>query len=169
MLQSALPDSIVVPMDGYHFYKSHLSEMPDPALAFARRGAAWTFDSEKFVSDLESSKQNQCGLFPSFDHSVGDPMENDIAVKRDHKYVIVEGLYLLVELEPWARIKDIVDISIFVDSDVSVLTDRLVERHMRCFKMSREEATHRALNNDIPNSIEIIAGKHRADVIIVNN
>lgn len=33
---------------------------------------------------------------PSFDHGVGDPVEGDIAVSPSHRFVIVEGNYLLL-------------------------------------------------------------------------
>ncbi len=33
---------------------------------------------------------------PSFDHGVGDPVEDDIQVQAHHKYVLVEGNYLLL-------------------------------------------------------------------------
>jgi pantothenate kinase len=36
--------TIVVPMDGYHFYKHELDVMIDPKAMHARRGAPWTFN-----------------------------------------------------------------------------------------------------------------------------
>lgn len=36
--------TIVVPMDGYHYYKHELDAMPDPEAMHARRGAPWTFN-----------------------------------------------------------------------------------------------------------------------------
>ena len=155
-------------MDGYHYYKSRLREMPDVELAFARRGAPWTFDSEKFVSDLEHAKEKGEGLFPSFDHSIGDPSENAIHVTSSHDFVIVEGLYLLLDKDPWVRLKDMLDMTIFIDSDMSILRERLINRHMVSFGMSREEAAQRADTNDIPNALEVIAMKHRADIILQN-
>ena len=44
---------LVVSMDGYHYYRSELDEMDDPEEAYARRGAAFTFDSERFVREVE--------------------------------------------------------------------------------------------------------------------
>lgn len=44
---------LVVSMDGYHYYRSELDEMDDPKEAYARRGAAFTFDSERFVREVE--------------------------------------------------------------------------------------------------------------------
>jgi pantothenate kinase len=36
--------TVVIPMDGYHFYKHELDSMPDAQEMHARRGAPWTFN-----------------------------------------------------------------------------------------------------------------------------
>jgi pantothenate kinase len=163
-----LPKSIVIPMDGYHYTKEYLNTMPNPSLAFARRGADWTFDSERFVNDLRTSHQNKSGFFPSFDHSHGDPIEQDIELKCDHQFVIVEGLYLLLSKEPWNQIRSIVDVSIFIDCPEEILKSRLISRHMEAFQMSREKAEERVVSNDLPNAAEVLASKDRADIILSN-
>ena len=143
--------------------------MPDPTHALTRRGAEWTFDAKKFTHSLLTCKSNGQGVFPSFDHSVGDPVEGDITVTPTHEYVIVEGLYLLLDTPPWNEIKDIVDVSIFVDAETAVLKSRLIKRHMQCFHMTEEEAKHRAEENDLPNAVDVIASKVRADIIFDNS
>jgi pantothenate kinase len=155
-------------MDGFHFYKSHLSRMSDPDLAFSRRGAEWTFDSEKFLCALVAAREKGQGLFPSFDHSVGDPVEDDIELSRDHEFVIIEGLYLLLPAPNWSLIKGIVDLSIYIDCDEECIKQRLIERHMRCFHMNAVDAEYRVLNNDLPNAVDIALSKSRADLIYTN-
>ena len=168
-LTHVLPNAVVIPMDGFHFYKTYLSSMPDPELAFASRGAAWTFDASKFVDTLKTARLRQAGVFPSFDHSVGDPVEEDIAVAATHEFVIVEGLYLLLSSSPWNEIKSIVDISIFVQADPATLRSRLTHRHMSCFHMTKEEAEERADRNDLPNAVDIVNNKNRADLVVENS
>lgn len=92
--------AIVIPMDGYHFYRRELDEMPDPEEAHKRRGAPFTFNAERFVRDLTSARPARHGLFPSFDHGTGDPIENDIHLTPSHKLVIVEGNYVLLDDDP---------------------------------------------------------------------
>ncbi len=99
-LVSLLPDSILLPMDGYHYTRAFLHQMDDPVEAVKRRGAHWTFNGPKFVSDLQQLRQNHAGHFPSFDHGIGDPIENDIEVTKSHKIVIIEGNYLLLNVSP---------------------------------------------------------------------
>ena len=48
--------AVVVPMDGFHYYRAQLDAMPDPQLAHARRGAEWTFDATKYLACLEGIK-----------------------------------------------------------------------------------------------------------------
>ena len=36
------------------------------------------------------------GLFPSFDHAVGDPKEAEIHIEPHHRVVLIEGNYLLL-------------------------------------------------------------------------
>lgn len=55
--------------------------MPDPAALHARRGAHWTFNGERFVADLTQARASGAGRFPSFDHHVGDPVEDAIEVR----------------------------------------------------------------------------------------
>ncbi|EFJ45838.1 hypothetical protein VOLCADRAFT_105729 [Volvox carteri f. nagariensis] len=108
----AAPFAVVMPMDGFHFYRWELDAMPDPVEAHARRGAPWTFDAAKFVDAVRrvrlaagcttSSSTGSLGSdsegmmkvsvrLPSFDHGVGDPREGDIVVEADTAVVLVEG------------------------------------------------------------------------------
>jgi pantothenate kinase len=36
------------------------------------------------------------GSFPSFDHKVGDPVDDDIEVELEHRVVLIEGNYVLL-------------------------------------------------------------------------
>jgi hypothetical protein len=36
------------------------------------------------------------GRFPSFDHAVGDPREDDIHITLQHRVILIEGNYLLL-------------------------------------------------------------------------
>jgi pantothenate kinase len=164
-VSSLIPDSIVIPMDGYHFTKAHLSSMENHEEAFKRRGAHWTFDAAKFVEDLKNLKQNRAGKFPSFDHGVGDPVEQDIEVTHHHKVIIVEGNYLLLDIEPWNQIKDILDFTYFIDCDLNVSSDRVRRRHISVGR-TPEEAANRVETNDLLNAQLIQESAPRANKVI---
>ena len=160
-----LEKCVVVPMDGYHYTKNELNNFENPQLAFDRRGCEWTFNGCKFVRDVSLLKQNNCGVFPSFDHNIGDPIENDIKVRHDDKYVLIEGNYLLLDKEPWVELKNLFDFTMYVDADHDMLRQRVIKRHVGV-GYSLDVATYRFETNDLINAIEIEKCKYRADVII---
>lgn len=161
-----LPRSVVIPMDGYHLYRNELDAFSDPEEAHRRRGAHWTFDAAKLVSDLEHLRIHGQGNFPSFDHSVGDPVKDDIAVTEMDNIVIIEGLYLLMQIEPWSRIKSIVDLSVFIDCPVDTFRNRLIFRHMATMHLLKEQAENRVDGSDLINAKEVLKTKSYADMIV---
>jgi hypothetical protein len=60
--------------------------------AYARRGAPWTFNAQAFVDAVRRIKQQGKAMLPSFDHGVGDPIENDIMIDAaKHSVVLVRS------------------------------------------------------------------------------
>merc|ERR1712048_1462741 len=113
-------NAIVLPMDGYHHPKSVLDAMPDPETAHGLRGKPFTFNASRFIADMTSATardaESHSLYFPGFDHAVGDPVENEHIVPEGYSGVIfVEGLYVLLSDEPWARAKDLFNETWFVD------------------------------------------------------
>lgn len=159
--------SIVVPMDGYHFSKSELSKMDNPEEAFNRRGAHWTFDSYRFVQDLQNLRSSNSGilLFPSFDHGTGDPKEDDIMVDLDVlKIILIEGNYLFLDLEPWRQISELLDDRWFIDCELEMIRQRVFKRHLKSGD-SEERAKFRVEYNDVPNARLIQETKSKALLI----
>lgn len=98
--------------DGFHHPKSHLATLPNPTEAFARRGAPFTFDAQRFVAavaKLKSGSSTDEIALPGFDHAVKDPVEDEIVVKTDTKVVLLEGNYVLLDEKPWDAIAEMVD------------------------------------------------------------
>ena len=92
-------------MDGYHYYRHELDKMADPVHAHARRGAEFTFDSQKFVKDVKAGFHKGQGSFPDFDHAKKDPEEGKIVYDSSkQKVVLVEGLYVLLDKDPWSEL-----------------------------------------------------------------
>lgn len=166
-LNTLIPNSVVIPMDGYHLYRHELDLFQDPIEAHARRGAHFTFNSNKFCEKMNLLKENGYGLFPSFDHKIGDPIEDDIEVLNTTKVVIIEGLYLLLDIEPWNLLKNIFHYTIYIDAELSILRNRIIKRHLEV-GMDEITAIHRVDNNDLINATEIILNKNRADKIIIS-
>jgi len=160
--------TIIVPMDGFHYSKEMLLQFPNPSEAIARRGAHWTFNANDFVKKLQSLKLTKGGHFPSFSHGSGNPIEDAIEVEaQKHHIVIVEGNYLLLDIEPWNEIKSILDFTFFIESDLETIKNRVYGRHFS-LGYGEEVSMRRVLTNDLPNAELVLSTKHRADTIILS-
>lgn len=165
--QVGSPDiATVLPMDGFHLYRHQLDAMEDPKEAHARRGAPWTFDPARLLNCLQTLRSQGSVYAPSFDHGVGDPIEDDIFVTLEHKIVIVEGNYLLLEEGVWKDISATFDEKWFIDVDLDTAMERVLKRHISKSRKSPDEAKHRIEYNDRPNAEMIIKSKKNADLVI---
>ena len=159
------PKSISISMDGYHLSRSELNAMEDPKNAFLRRGAPFTFDASGVVS-LTKSLRNSCDLphdkrpvikVPSFDHKVKDPLPNGITIDSDVNIIILEGNYLLLNIEPWNEIEKYADECWFVDVDIEIARKRLAKRHVEAgIEKSLHDALRRVDLNDTLNGVFIL-------------
>jgi len=158
------PRAMVVPMDGYHIPRCRLT--PE---GHERRGARFTFDDAAFRADLSRLRETHVGSFPAFDHAVKDPEPNAIRVAADVPLVLVEGLYLL--MRDWA-LEPLFDLTVFLDCDLDVATERLWPRHLAAgIAATPEAARHRAETNDWWNAEDILGDgcRERADLVIVTD
>ncbi|EAU34627.1 conserved hypothetical protein [Aspergillus terreus NIH2624] len=156
------PIATAVPMDGYHFTRAQLAEMPDPVYAAARRGAAFTFDGEKFLKLVQALREPLTAATPSlyapsFDHEVKDPVDGDITIPASCRVIFFEGNYLSLDKEPWNRAAALMDELWFVDVDFEVARRRLVRRHVKAgIAKDEAEAEKRVTENDLVNGREIV-------------
>lgn len=156
----------VIPMDGYHYYRSQLAAMPDPATAIHRRGAAFTFDAVRFhhlVTLLRRPGKEQDGAIvyaPSFDHALKDPVEDDIAISPRTRILLFEGLYLSLNREPWDATARLMDELWFVEARREVAHARLVKRHVASGIVEDEAAAeYRIASTDSLNADDILANR----------
>ncbi|XP_068650809.1 putative uridine kinase C227.14 isoform X2 [Aristolochia californica] len=155
----------VLPMDGFHLYRSQLDKMEDPEEAHARRGAPWTFDPERLLTCLKTLRSQGFVFAPSFDHGIGDPVEDNIFVSLQHKVVIVEGNYILMGDGVWREICSLFDQKWFIEVDMDTAMQRVQRRHVRTGK-APDIAKWRIEYNDRPNAELITKSKKNADLVI---
>ncbi|XP_022146045.1 putative uridine kinase C227.14 isoform X3 [Momordica charantia] len=155
----------VLPMDGFHLYRSQLDAMENPEEAHARRGAPWTFNPQLLLTCLKTLRNQGSVYAPSFDHGVGDPVEDDIFVSLQHKVVIVEGNYLLLDDGVWKEISSIFDEKWFIEIDINKSMQRVLKRHISTGK-PLDVAKWRIEYNDRPNAELIMKSKKNADLVI---
>ncbi|KAL9001211.1 MAG: hypothetical protein Q9169_000395 [Polycauliona sp. 2 TL-2023] len=136
--------------------------MPDPSLAHARRGAAFTFDDNAFLALVKKLREpllpeSKTIYAPSFDHATKDPVENDIPIPTTARIIILEGNYCTLNKGLWKEAASLMDELWFVDVDLDVARKRLVQRHVKSgITPTAEEADKRVTENDLVNGAEII-------------
>ncbi|KAF4551869.1 UNC93-like protein 2 [Elsinoe fawcettii] len=165
----ALSDGVAafLPMDGYHLSRAQLDAMPEPDTAHARRGAAFTFDAPAFLALAKRLREPLCAetttiYAPSFDHAVKDPLHNDIPIHPSARILVFEGNYcsLGTGAKEWKEAAELMDELWFVDVDLSVARQRLIQRHVKAgLAENEEQAAKRADENDLVNGKEIIEGR----------
>lgn len=173
------PRCVCMPMDGYHLYRRELNAMKDPKRAFERRGAEWTFNPEKLARDLQAlrkvdpstagtSSPRYCDVkVPSFNHGVGDPVEDDIIVPSAASIIMVEGNYLLFTDKPaWAAVVRQWDVKLFLYCPRDICTERLCRRHMKAWNISRDKAMVRAQGSDTKNGDLVDTTQKNADFVV---
>lgn len=154
------PCCVTIGMDGWHFPRAVLDKMDNQEEAYKRRGAAFTFDAEAFVSFAQRLRQEGMNELsaPSFSHAEKDPVPNDINIRQSHTIVLIEGLYCCLNLEPWRRATECWDLRWFVDTSPSVARERLIRRHVESrICNDAASAAQRADTNDLPNGDWILA------------
>ena len=163
--QVTTPIATVVPLDGFHFSRSQLSEFADPVHAHARRGAAFTFDDKAFLMLVQQlreplSPETPVICAPSFDHAVKDPVQNDIRIPQAAKIILFEGNYLSLNKGLWKEAAALMDELWFVTVDFETARRRLVGRHVKAgIAKDNTEADKRVTENDLINGREIVEEK----------
>lgn len=151
--------TVLVPMDGYHFSNDKLQEIGLLPL----KGIPETFDAERFIAKLSDIRTlpTQTHFCPRFERSIEASIENAIEVKPDHKLIVVEGNYLLLERAPWSRMRELFDEIWMLEADEELILPRLLQRHMQGGN-SAEGAQAKVNSTDMPNARLVIASKNRA-------
>jgi pantothenate kinase len=162
-----------VPMDGYHLYRKELDAMDDPALAHERRGAPFTFNAKGVIGFVqkvhETSKEKNMEMIscPSFDHAIKDPVEGGVVIYPETRVILFEGLYVLLNCEPWNKIQKYVDDKWFITVNAAVAIDRVAKRHVESgISADLESGIRRASTNDADNGKLIVKISASADVVI---
>jgi pantothenate kinase len=163
-LHEVLPEdnSIVVPMDGFHFDDAVLNSRG----LRSRKGAPETFDYAGFAALLRRIRASEPEIAsPVFDRSMELSRAGASIIGSDVKFVLVEGNYLLLDEEPWSALSGLFDFSIFVDVPRSELERRLMER-WRDHGKSDDDARAWIASNDLPNIERVLARRRTADLVV---
>jgi pantothenate kinase len=154
--------AIVVPMDGFHFDDVVLNKRGHRP----RKGAHFTFDAPGFVNLIKRITSGEPDIaIPVFDRSM--ELSRAAADVIDHatRFIIVEGLYLLLQREPWSALKPLFDVSIYLDVPKAELERRLTKRIME-HGHDAAYAKNWIASNDMLNADEVMANSMTADITL---
>ncbi|GHF56296.1 pantothenate kinase [Amycolatopsis bartoniae] len=164
-LKNALGNrATVVGMDGFHLAQVELRRLGRTE----RKGAPDTFDAHGYVNLLSRIKAGTEPVYaPEFRREIEEPIAGAVPVPPEVPLVITEGNYLLLDSEPWNRVRGLLDEAWFLAPDEHDRIERLVTRHRR-YGRSLVEARQRALGSDQRNADLIGPSAARADLVLEN-
>jgi pantothenate kinase len=156
--------AVVVPMDGFHFDDIVLNARGHRA----RKGAPYTFDAFGFEVLLKRIKAQEPDIaIPVFDRTMELSRAAADIISADTKFILVEGNYLLLKDQPWARLKSLFDFSIYLKVPVEELERRLTKRILE----HGHDAAYAKMwiaSNDMLNIKYVIENSVGADLMIQN-
>ena len=174
--------AVVVPMDGFHLADVELVRRG----LLDRKGAPETFDGWGYAallarvrglgsgsgSDSDSGQGLDSGsgsaevvMAPMFERDLEQPIAGAIPVPPSARLVVTEGNYLLLEADPWPRVRARLDAVWHVVTDDALRLPRLMARHVASGKTPAEAAAW-VDRVDRPNGVLIEAARTRADLVL---
>jgi pantothenate kinase len=139
----------LLPMDGYHYD----DEVLVPRGWRPRKGAPHTFDVGGYASSLRRLKANDepSVAVPRFDRDIEIARAGAIIIEPAARIIVTEGNWLLLDDEPWPRLRPWFDHTAMVTADMETLEAR---NRQRWVGYDYTEAMIRAKleDNDMPNA-----------------
>lgn len=165
-LAAQLTDAAVahLPMDGYH-----LADVQLEALGLrGRKGAPETFDGHGYLATMTRLRSGDPATVyvPGFERVLEQPVAAAIAIPASARVVVSEGNYLLLDDDPWPRVRALFDEVWFVDLTDRERVRRLVARHTE-FGKEPGAAEAWAVGPDQANADRVLATRDRADLVVL--
>ncbi len=165
-LQARGHSAAIVPMDGFHLDNSVL----DARGTLERKGAPFTFDADGYAALLKRlrAEPDNAIAVPVFDRKLDLARAGGRMISHQDQFLIAEGNYLLLDEAPWRDMADLFDFTVMLTADFGALRERLIDRWL-AHGLNEEDATTRAMSNDIPNAARVVKNSRPADVIIATD
>ena len=150
----------VLPMDGYHYDDHYLGA----AGLQSRKGAPNTFDVGGLFHTLQRlrARDEPSVAVPVFDRKIEIARAGARLIAAEVPVLIVEGNYLLLQQDPWARLAPMFDITVMIGVPESVLRTRLAHRWEK-YGLTPAEITAKLEENDLPNGRLVRSASAPAD------
>lgn len=155
-----------VGMDGFHRRQEYLlshdtARDGKPVRMVEVKGAPETFDLEALAGRVKRLASGEKTPWPAYDRLLHNPVEDAVLV--DGNIVILEGNYLLLDMDGWRDLKAFADYTVSVRADESLLRERLIARRIRT-GTARDAAVRFVDFSDMPNVRLCLARSAPADL-----
>lgn len=159
-----------LPLDGFHYpnnyLKSHSTVIEGKEVPLNTiKGAYQTFDLNAIHSHLGRIQEEDI-KWPYYDRNIHAPVANVIAITNN--ILLIEGNWLLLKEPGWDMLIRYADLSIFIDTKLEYVKERLITRKMRN-GVSRADAEVFFENSDAINVRKVLADSAKADILLRMN
>ena len=142
-----------VGMDGFHrrqeYLLTHTVMLNGEEIPMVRiKGAPVTFDLEGLRKKIAEVTEGKNCKWPRYDRLLHNPIEDAITIDAD--IVLLEGNYLLLDLEGWGELSGYADYTVSLSADEELLRERLIARRMAS-GVEREKAENFVDFSDMAN------------------
>lgn len=150
-------------LDAYHFDDAILRERD----ALLVKGAPHTFDVAGYAAMLRRLRDTPDAevAVPVFDRSLELSRGSAAIAGPEHRIIITEGNWLLLNAAPWTELRPLFDLTVFVTADQATIRERILQR-WTSHGFDEGEANRRAQDNDLPNADQAIGQSTAADITI---
>jgi pantothenate kinase len=152
--------ALVLPLDGFHLKNEELKRRRIKAgdgdiSLYERKGAKESYDAERLLRSVSGLRAGDPVAWPVYSRALHEPVEEGVPVREGGCICIIEGNYLLLDIEPWNRLRALFDKRILILGKRSLMRKRIVSRKIRG-GFSRREAEAHFRRSDALNIAEVI-------------
>lgn len=165
--EQGFPDSFQsISIDGFHYTEEYLAthsiEIEEKSVLLKEvKGSPESFDLKSLKKCLSLLKQSEMIEWPIYDRKLHDVSSERLRVDGD--IVLVEGNWLLLDEPGWRDLKQIADLSIFIEAREVVLEPRLIQRKM-IGGLNKEAAVAFYKNSDQKNVKRVLEYHSEPDI-----
>ena len=160
-INSEVPEKSIAIMEHDAYYKDQ-SSMTYEQRCKTNYDHPFAFDTDLFVEHIKELKKGKTIQKPIYDYGIHNRKEETI-ISEPKEIIIVEGLLIFYE----ERIRELLDIKIFVDTDADIRILRRIVRDMNERKRSLDSVINQYMSTVRPAHEQFIEpSKKYADIIV---
>ena len=154
-------EAALLPMDGYHLDNALLAERGIQP----RKGSPDTFDVAGLAATLARLRAGEGEVIvPVFDRTLDVARAGARSIRPEHRLLLVEGNYLLLDRPPWDALAPCFDRTLLLSVDLDELRRRLIDRWLS-HGLDAAAAVARAEGNDLANARLVASCVRTPDIV----